>query len=55
MVNAPDRFKEAIVTITTAIQQQPVEPALVETLESGFPADGPLFQELEALCRQGVS
>ncbi|NIJ09271.1 hypothetical protein FHS31_002903 [Sphingomonas vulcanisoli] len=54
MAEVPSRFVDLIATITGKIDGQPVEPALTATLNAEFPADGPVFTELEALCHQGT-
>lgn len=53
MAEVPARFVELISTITRRIEAEPVEPALGALLDAEFPADGPIFAEIEALCRQG--
>lgn len=53
MSEVPARFVELISLVTRHIESKPIEPALAEVLDAEFPADGPLFSELETLCRQG--
>jgi hypothetical protein len=51
----PDRFVALVAQITGTVQGAAVEPALAGVLARDFPPDGPVFQELSALCRQGIA
>jgi len=51
MTAAPPRFVQLVTTITSGIENDPVHPALVGRLSAAFPADGPVFGEIESLCR----
>jgi hypothetical protein len=55
MVEVPAQFTTVIATITEKLTGREVEPQLASFLNSAFPADGEVFRELEALCRDGVS
>lgn len=49
----PPRFVQLIREVTARIAGKPLEPALAEMLNETFPDDGPWFDEMESLCRQG--
>jgi hypothetical protein len=53
MAEVPARFVELISTVTGFVNGKPVEPSLGKMLDAEFPASGPVFGEIEALCRQG--
>jgi hypothetical protein len=53
MSGIPARFVELISTITGRLKAESIEPVLAEMLDVEFPPDGPVFVEIEALCRQG--
>jgi len=55
MVKIPTRFVELTATITAEIDAEPISPALAVKLDAKFPAVGPVFGELDALCHQGVA
>jgi hypothetical protein len=54
-VEAPARFAELIAAVTGPISGLAIEPGLTERLDALFPAAGPLFNELEGMCRQGIA
>lgn len=55
MPAVPERFTNLIAAVAQAVAGKPIDEALAAALASEFPADGPLFRELEALCRQGCA
>ncbi|MES1975658.1 MAG: DUF4863 family protein [Pseudomonadota bacterium] len=55
MAEVPERFVELISTVTRHLKGRALEPGLSDVLDAEFPAGGPVFSELEALCRQGCA
>ncbi len=55
MAAVPERFINLVAAITAAVAEKPLDEALDPTLTSQFPPHGPVFAELEALCRQGCA
>ena len=47
------QFEEILGSIAKAIADKPVDASLVAFLNSNYPADGPIFKSVEALCRDG--
>ena len=54
-VPTPPRFVSLITWITALIEGLPLDESLEHILESAFPVNGPVFNEIEALCRTGVA
>lgn len=50
-----DRFVDLIAGITGAIAGEPLAPALADTLNRDFPAEGPVVTELTNLCLTGCA
>lgn len=55
MSEVPARFTELVAQVTGEIGHLPIEPGLESHLLARFPPLGGVFQELEALCRQGCT
>jgi hypothetical protein len=53
MMEVPHSFVELVTTITAAIDGRPLNVELESHLNERFPAEGPVFAEIEALCREG--
>lgn len=51
----PDAFKALLQPLTKAVAGQPVEPALADTLDRLFPADGETFRAVEAACHKAIA
>ncbi|MDX3898927.1 MAG: DUF4863 family protein [Sphingobium sp.] len=55
MTQVPSSFIELIATVTGAIEGEPIAPPLAATLTAKFPPGSTVFDEIEALCHQGVA
>ncbi len=53
-VAVPARFAQLIGAITAQIEGRALDPALADWLDEAFAADGAWFNEVEALCHDGV-
>ena len=53
--SVPTDFVELVAQVTGWLDGRPIEPALGASLNVEFPADGPWFQSMEALCLRGCA
>jgi hypothetical protein len=53
VADVPARFVELLASVTAAVDGHPITPELADLLDTEFPADGPAFAEIEALCHAG--
>lgn len=50
-----EAFKALVRDVTAAVAGHPLDEDLETTLNRRFPADGPTFRDIEAMCRRGVA
>jgi len=50
----PEAFAQAVAKVTAVLDGQPVDAKTKALLNRAAPADGPVFEDIERLCRRGL-